>query len=58
MSSPEILTLKKMEGFAAGVSLSSWGRLSDKGADGSVAFVSSILVRNLSFYCLAIFFFF
>lgn len=55
MSSPEILTLKKMEEFAAGVSFSSWGRLADiGGVDGSVAFVSSILARNLSFYSLAI----
>lgn len=56
MSSPEILTLKKTEEFAAGVSVRSWGRLADKGVDGSVAFVSSILARNLSFYCLAIIF--
>lgn len=45
-----------MEEFAAGVSYSSWGKVADKGGGGSVAFVSSILARNLSFYRLAIIF--
>lgn len=46
-----------MEEFAAGVSYSSWGKVADKGVDGSVAFVSCILARYLSSYYLAIIFF-